>query len=338
MKPIEPNPGEPQASPPRERPGLAQTGHENRTQAPEPKHESAAGLAERPEQEELAKDAYVVSLPSFEGPLDLLLHLIQKHELDILDIPIGFVTTKYLEYLKLMETLTIDVASEYLVMAATLAHIKSKQLLPDAASQGGEDGVEEEEADPRAELVKRLLEYQKYKNAAEQLGARDTLGQAVFGRGGSEEVPDGPAPFAALGVFNLLDAFQKVLSRTNAKIEHEIVFDRISISERIVELTDQLKSRTNVPFEEIFAKGGKVNRFDLVITFLAVLEMCRLRMMRVFQSDALSPIYLDLLVVSEDQDPLDMRPSKPPVAEPLPDDAEGVLEAELPPAEEGESA
>ncbi|MBL8743331.1 MAG: segregation/condensation protein A, partial [Myxococcales bacterium] len=297
------------------KPGLAQTGHERRTQKAAEAKVAKPAAAERaePPADEVPSDAYVVSLPAFEGPLDLLLHLAQKHELDLLDIPIGFITEKYLEYLKVMQALTIDLASEYLVMAATLAHIKSKLLLPDLASAANVEGEEEEELDPRAELVRRLLEYQKYKAAAEQLGARDTLGANVFLRGTVEEAPEGPAPFAPFGVFNLLDAFKGVLERTNVKIEHEVVFDRVSISDRIVELTDLLKSRSNVPFEEIFQREGRpATRSDIIITFLAILEMCRLRMMRAYQVDPLAPIYLDLLVVSEDADPLDMRASQPP--------------------------
>ena len=124
---------------------------------------------------------YTVQLPNFEGPLDLLLHLIQQHELDILDIPIAFITEKYVDYILLMQELNIDIASEYLVMAATLTHIKSRLLLPvppDEAEEG-----DEEELDPRAELVRRLLEYQKYKLAAGELSSRSIFGRDVFARG-----------------------------------------------------------------------------------------------------------------------------------------------------------
>jgi len=242
-----------------------------------------------------------VSVPGFEGPLDLLLQIIQKHELNILDIPVSFVTEKYLEYLALMQELSIDVASEYLVMAATLTHIKSKMLLPDLPSSS-DDLEEEEEDDPRGELIRRLLEYQKYKAAAEDLGRRETLGKDVFGRGSSEPIPTGPAPFASIGTFDLLDAFAKILERTKAKIEHEVVFDRISISDRISELTAVMKGRKSLPFEELFvARGGRApSRFDLIITFLAVLEMAKLRMMRLYQSESLSSIFVELLVVDDE--------------------------------------
>lgn len=339
------------------RPGLAQTGHEARTgpdgkpeggpdaDATGPSTEVAKAVVPPELDEALTKDRYVVSLPSvsFEGPLDLLLQIIQKHELDILDIPIGFITEKYLAYLDAMQTLTIDVASEYLVMAATLAFIKSKMLLPDVPSDTAEDGIEEEEEDPRAELVRRLLEYQKYKAAAEELGGRDTLGSAIFPRGQSEPEEKGPAPFAAFNVVDLLDAFSKILSRTSTKLEHEIVFDRISITERIVELTDLLKTRGSVPFEHIFQRESKSpTRFDIVITFLAVLEMCRLRMMRVFQTGPLAPIHVDLIVV-DDASPLDMQ-SEPPAEEPnvhepdaLDEPAPSAEEVEAPSAEDVEA-
>ena len=170
--------------------------------------------------------AYRVQLPEFEGPLDLLLHLIQQHELDILDIPIAFVTEKYVAYIGLMEDLNIDIASDYLVMAATLAHIKSRMLVP-AAPDDEDDGVGDIEEDPRGELVRRLLEYQKYKNAASQLGGRSVLGRDVFLRGVSAPASEGPTPLAPMGVFRLLDAFQGVLSRAKVNLDHEIgVADR----------------------------------------------------------------------------------------------------------------
>jgi segregation and condensation protein A len=247
---------------------------------------------------------YRVDLPDagFEGPLDLLLHLIQQHELDILDIPISFVTEKFLQYLTVMRTLTIDVASEYLVMAATLAHIKSKMLLP-SVPEGQDDGLPgEEDEDPRAELVRRLLEYQKYKAAAADLAERGTLGKDVFGRGADELVPEGPTTFAKVEVFSLLDAFEKVLKRTNVKLDHEVIFDRISITDRMNELSDKLQERRAMRFEDLIVEPGRpVTRFDIVITFLAILEMAKLRMIRVYQSDPLAPIHVEL-AVSENKD------------------------------------
>jgi segregation and condensation protein A len=256
---------------------------------------------------------YRIQLAQFEGPLDLLLHLIQQHELDILDIPVSFVTTKYLEYLSLMTSLAIDVASEYLVMAATLAHIKSRMLLP-APPPGQDDAMPgEEDLDPREELVRRLLEYQKYKAAAAELSSRESMvGRDVFLRGMPEPVPEGLAPFAETSVFSLFDAFEKVLKRANIKIEHEVVFDRISITDRMMQLTERLTIRKAMRFEELFeipvsrpepgAAPATTTRFDLVITFLALLEMCRLKVARVYQSDPLAPIHVELAVKPEDVD------------------------------------
>ncbi len=241
---------------------------------------------------------YHVDLPTFEGPLDLLLHLIQKHELDIKEIPILFVSEKYVEYMMLMQDLNIDLASEYLVMAATLAHIKSKMLLPKApVDQEDED---EDDIDPRGELVRRLLEYQKYKNAARQLGESPVLGRDVFLRGAAAPTMDGPAPLAQVGVFKLFDAFQRLLSRTKQKAEHLIDVDRISISARILELTDILRGRGKMPFLELFT--GETGRDDLIVSFLAVLEMTRLRMLKVTQEDATDELLIELTITAEHDD------------------------------------
>jgi segregation and condensation protein A len=248
------------------------------------------GIAERAG----SSTEYQVSLATFEGPLDLLLHLIQKHELDILDIPVSFITDKYLEYLSLMTDLHIDVASEYLVMAATLAHIKSKMLLPTVPTDQ-DDEILGEEGDPREELIRRLLEYQKYKNAAERLNERGALGRDVFVRGAeAAAVDEGLAPLAATSVFNLLDAFAKVLERAKVNIDHEVSFDRLSISERIQQLCDRFAGRSSCLFDELF--DGQRTRFDLVITFLALLEMTRLKMTRIYQADAEGEIHIELAV------------------------------------------
>jgi segregation and condensation protein A len=245
--------------------------------------------------------AWSVKLSHFEGPLDLLLHLCQKHELDILDIPISFVTEKYLEYLAVMELMQLDVAAEYLVMAATLAHIKSKMLLP-APPPGQEDEVDpEDEIDPREALIRRLLEYQKYKDAGEQLAARGVAGRDVFLRGApveaaaSMELP----PLAEIPIFALVDAFQRVLDRSKVKLSHDVVADRISLSDRITELSDLLTVRKRLNFEEIF--DGLASRFDLVITFLALLEMTKLRMTRLLQSEPLGPLYIELAAAGEEE-------------------------------------
>jgi segregation and condensation protein A len=238
--------------------------------------------------------AWSVQLPHFEGPLDLLLHLCQKHELDILQIPIGFVTEKYLEYLAVMQLMQLDIAAEYLVMAATLAHIKSKMLLPSPPPGQEDEVLAEDEIDPREALIRRLLEYQKYKNAGEQLAARGVAGRDVFLRGMpvEEAVHTGLPPLAEIPLFALVDAFQKVLDRSKVKLSHDVVADRISLSDRIAELSDLLGKRQRLAFEEIF--DGLATKFDLVITFLALLEMTKLRMTRLLQTEPLAPLYVEL--------------------------------------------
>ncbi|MBK7586517.1 MAG: segregation/condensation protein A [Myxococcales bacterium] len=210
-----------------------------------------------------------------------------------MNIPIAFVTEKYVEYIMLMQELNIDIASEYLVMAATLTHIKSKMLLPPDPNQV-DDETEEPEEDPRLELVRRLLEYQKYKLVADQLAARSIYGRDVFGRGLAAPESESQAPLAPISLFKLLDSFQAVLKRAHTQIDHEIQLDRLSISDRINQLADLLRERATLAFEDLFE--GQRTRAELVVTFLALLEMTRLRMTRLLQSDALAPIFVELAV------------------------------------------
>ena len=261
----------------------------------------ASEVVPREAKPETSTTAYRVELPAFEGPLDLLLHLIQKHELDILNIPIGFITEKYVEYIFVMEKLNIDIASEYLVMAATLAHIKSKMLLPVVPSD--QDELEDEQEDPRAELVRRLLEYQKYKLAAEQLGSRSVLGRDVFVRGIAEAVDEGPAPLASMSLFKLLDAFESVLKRVQQTQGHQIDFERISITDRINQLSDILRERPSISFDDLFAADR--SRADIIVTFLALLEMTRLKMTRITQESPYSSIFIELAVRDEGENPGD---------------------------------
>lgn len=251
--------------------------------------------------------AWSVQLPQFEGPLDLLLHLCQKHELDVLDIPIGFVTEKYLEYLAVMQLMQLDIAAEYLVMAATLAHIKSRMLLPVVPAEQDDSEIAEDEIDPREALIKRLLEYQKYKHAGEQLAARGISGRDVFGRGTSvqawadndpqaQERPT--ARLAEIPLFVLVDAFQRVLDRSKIRLSHDVVADRISLSDRISELADLIAAKKVLTFEETFQ--GLATKFDLVITFLALLEMTRLKMTHLFQVEPLGPLYIELAARADD--------------------------------------
>ncbi len=239
-----------------------------------------------------------LELPEFEGPLDLLLHLIRRHELDILDLPISFVTERYLEYVEMMDQLNLDIASEYLVMAATLAHIKSKMLLPQEPKDQDDDESPEEERDPRAELIRRLLEYQKYKDAAAKLGARGVAGRDVFTRGSDAPKASGPPALAATGLFKLLDAFQSVLKRADAELAFEITTEGVSIQDRMGELVELLRERREVEFLSLF--DGIAQIFDLVVTFLAILEMAKRRLVSIYQADASAPIHLRSTVVADD--------------------------------------
>lgn len=235
-------------------------------------------------------NAFRLSIAGFEGPLDLLLHLIQDHELDILDLPIAFVTEKYLEYLRAMETLALDVVSEYLVMAATLAHIKSKMLLPAPPTDQDDDSLEEQ-GDPREELVRRLLEYQKYKAAAEGLAERGLAGRDIFTRGAPAEEAKGEAPLGGMTLFQLLDAFNRVLKRANAEFSREITAERVTIQDRIHEILDLVREQQRVSFESLFE--GYVTTYDLVVTFLAMLEMGKQKLVRIYQTDPYAPIYIE---------------------------------------------
>jgi segregation and condensation protein A len=242
---------------------------------------------------------YQVALDVFEGPLDLLLHLVKKHELSILEIPISFVTEKYLEYLDAMAALDIDVAGEYLLMAATLCHIKSRELLPTPPplDDDEERGESEIEVDPRADLVRRLLEYQKYKEAAEQLGQRPVVGRNVWSRGAatedavSENVDlDAIAPLAPFPVHKLIEAFDRVMSQAKLKVSHDVLVDRLSVSQKIQELTDRLEAEGRFSFTSMFSflRDGAARtavdvRHEAVVTFLALLEMAKLRLIRLAQ-------------------------------------------------------
>jgi segregation and condensation protein A len=185
-------------------------------------------------------------------------------------------------------------------MAATLAHLKSRTLLPpdpnqdEAAGEGGELG------DPRAELIRRLLEYQKFKDAGERLAERPVAGRDVFTRPPTpSSTSSADAPLAEIGLFRLLEAFQSVLASAKVEVVHEITADKISITERIHELVEILRLRPKLEFAEMFV--GLITRFDYVITFLALLEMTRLRMTRVYQAEPYSPLHIELSVTDEEQ-------------------------------------
>jgi len=224
--------------------------------------------------------SYAVKLPAFEGPLDLLLHLIRKHEINIYDIPVSLITGQYLEYLDLMKSLNLGIAGEFLVMAATLIHIKSRMLLPLSET----DGMEEEE-DPRADLVMRLLEYQRFKDAATGLESREQVWREVYYR--SPSIGEGEPPdeinLVDLSLFDLLEALRGVMQRAPEKRGLEIVVDELSVQDRMSLVLDRLESEESVTFQSLFEQD--TTRLEMVVTFLALLELIRLKRVHVMQSE-----------------------------------------------------
>lgn len=242
-------------------------------------------------------DAFRIALPNFEGPLDLLLHLIREHRLDIFDIPLALIVEKYLEYLEKMRELNLDIAGEFLVMASTLAHLKSRMLLPRqdvaAQEQAGEVLAVEDQGDPRAELVRRLLEYQKYKDSAEQLAKQDLLGRDVFTRNVPMEevpIPEEEVGLQEFSVLKLIESLDRVLERLTPKVQHEVVMERLSLSEATLRVVERLRGQEQVTFISLFPEGS--TRQEIVITFLAILEMVKRRLIRVRQDEPLKDIFL----------------------------------------------
>ncbi len=237
--------------------------------------------------------AYRVTLPEFEGPLDLLLHLCQTHELDILNISMAFIAEKYIEYLELMQNMSVEVAADYLVMAAHLAYLKSRELVPSPEPlEAGEDG--EEPVDPREELIRRLLEYQKYRHAAENLGNRPIEGRNVFVRGAVLESA-GEAGMAEHSVWKLLEHWAQILDKSKPQFIHDVVIDRISIADRINQIVDLLESHQGmVRFDELLGQNlpEAELRHKIVVSLLAVLELARLRVVRVLQQEETGSFFL----------------------------------------------
>ena len=224
-----------------------------------------------------------IRLPIFEGPLDLLLHLIREQELEITDLPIAQVASQYLEYLDVLRELHLDVAAEYLLMAATLAWIKSRMLLPPDP-----DAAEEEGPDPRAELVARLLEYQRFQEAAAALGGRPLLGREVFAPPGTpvEPLPESEREIE-VGLVQLLEALRRALREARAaEAVHEVVTEAVTVRERMVAVIDALEAEEMVEFEALLRtdSGALATRSTIVATFLAILELARIAALRLFQS------------------------------------------------------
>ena len=228
-----------------------------------------------------------VHLEIFEGPLDLLLHLIKRNEVSVTDIPIATITEQYLASLDLMQTLSLDVAGEFLVMAATLIHIKSRMLLP----AGDEEPDEEEGIDPREELVRRLLEYQRYKDAARELEQREILTRDVFVRAAPPVEEVGPRGFREVSIFELLGALKRVIERLPKDVVHEVTLDKVTVREKMTLLLDKLRHQASVLFEALFDEAK--TRMDVVVTFLAMLELVKVRAIRILQEEMAGPIMIE---------------------------------------------
>lgn len=219
---------------------------------------------------------YQVELEIFEGPLDLLLHLIKEQELDIYDIPIARITDQYLRYLQVMKNLNINVAGEFLVMAATLIFIKSRMLLPPEPVEEGE-----EDEDPRQELVNQLLEHEKFKKAASLLHDRQVVALSIWPRG-ANEFEEEEKEAVSVNVFDLIQAFHRIVERYQEHIVMEVEHETVSLEQKLSELRSLLALQREVFFSTFLKRT--ISRLHLVVTFFALLEMARLGEVRLLQS------------------------------------------------------
>ena len=277
---------------------------------------------------------YSVELEVFEGPLDLLLHLVRRHELDILDIPISFVAEKYLEYLGMMRALDLEIAGDYLVMAATLAWLKSRELLPAQPKAGEEAGADEEEGeDPREALIRRLVEYERFKNAATELDALPMSGRDVFARGADIEMPAMDPGLAPVTLFRLAEAYYRVLTRAKINKSHEVQIEAVTVAQRMQQLTLMLDERQEFEFEGLFLGRSWSSELELrtmlVVTLMSILELVKLGVARVQQVPDTESIRIYRLSITEearqqieayDEDqsfgaPVDLGPPQPSEAE-----------------------
>lgn len=230
------------------------------------------------------EEIYSIKIPVFEGPLDLLLHLIRENKIDIYDIPIAVITRQYLEYIQIMKELNLDIAGEFLVMAATLIHIKSRVLLPP-----DEEVSPEELEDPRRELVQRLLEYQAFKEAAASLREKENEWIRIFQREPSPEEDDEGIYLSDVNLFDLLDAFKKILETAPPEI-CTITKETLTVKDKMHLIIDTLEGQEAVRFEDLFKDG--ITRSQLIVTFIALLELIRLGLIRVYQEREFGNIWV----------------------------------------------
>jgi len=231
--------------------------------------------------------SYKVRVELFEGPLDLLLYLVKKDHLNIYDIPIAQVTEQYLQYLNVMQLLDLNLAGEFLVMAATLMQIKSRMLLPIQEAQG----TEEEEEDPRAELVRRLLEYEKFKEIAESLRQKESDQREVFKRPKAEidkELSLDTQVYFEASIFDLITAFSKALEEIPRELFYEVIKDEFTVEEKIHEILHLLLVVPSMRISELFGKAK--NKIEIIVVFLGILELIRLKEIVARQKDAFAEI------------------------------------------------
>lgn len=231
---------------------------------------------------------YQVKLGVFEGPLDLLLHLIRKNELDIYDIPIAIITQQYMEYLRLMETLNLDIAGEFLVMAATLIYIKSRTLLPSIA-----DETDDEEVDPRVQLVQQLLEYKRFKEVAHQLREYEEVREEIFTRQVQqlEDVSSDETGSLEVSLFELLRCVKKVMERVGQADAYEIAAPiNITVEQQSELILNKLLIHKQLDFEDLF--DGQKTKIEVIVTFLALLELIRHQQLRVYQATPMGQILI----------------------------------------------
>jgi segregation and condensation protein A len=225
-----------------------------------------------------SEDVYRIELTDiFEGPMDLLVHLIKKNEVDIYDIPIALITEQFLEYLEWMKSMNIDFAGDFIVMASTLTQIKSRMLLP------LHEGDPDEEDDPRQEVTRPLFEYLQMKSAAEDLATRRLLGEDIFARNPIkiEGLIGTDGEMVKIGLFELIDAFQSILEKISPDHLVDLTADSLSVKDRITELVDIFKQQKTLTFDELFA--ADFNKAEVIVTFLAILEMVKLSLVQTAQ-------------------------------------------------------
>jgi len=229
---------------------------------------------------------YKVKLDVFEGPLDLLLYLIKQDEIDIYDISLERITRQYLEYLQAFKELNIELAGEFIVMAANLIYLKSRSLLPIDQQPPVEDA---EEDDPRWDLIRQLIEYKKFKEAAAELHLRELKQERIFAReAGASSLLQEPLRLEEVGIFQLINAFQAVIKRIEARQDQEIFAERFSVSEKIDTILQRVANGARLRFSDLF--GAVVSRVEVVVTFLALLELIRLKQVRALQKNMFEEI------------------------------------------------